>query len=370
MADVFRGGPGSDRLFSGPDQQGDVYAGGPGVDTLDLRFLAKGAVVDLVQGTVDGSGRATIAGVEDIYGTPFPDHLIGDDRPNTLFGGEAIGGFFGPTFPSDPISDRLEGGAGDDVLDGGSGDDTILGGEGSDVINDGLGVDTIAAGSGSDKVSTKFDCPEDCEPPQQAFSGDVIGGGDGNDRLLGGLGDDVIAGGPGSDRIMGGAGRDRLDGHGGSDRLKGGSETDTLDGGEGHDIADFSDARGGVTVDLAAQSVAGASDDLLTAIEGVSGSAFDDSLLGSDVIDTLYGGDGNDVVRGLRGNDSLDGGDGEDELFGGDGDDDISGGVGPRYLGHNQADGRPDLQDGGEGFDSRWRSAFDTLVSCESIIVE
>ena len=53
-------------------------------------------------------------------------------------------------------------------------------------------------------------------------------GGDGNDRLSGGLGDDVLDGGEGNDRLYGNFGRDLLIGGGGRDRLYAGHGDDLL----------------------------------------------------------------------------------------------------------------------------------------------
>ena len=76
----------------------------------------------------------------------------------------------------------------------------------------------------------------------------------------------------------------------------------------------------------------------------------------------LKGGDGNDSIVS---NSWL-----PATLLGGAGDDTLDGGFGPRYLGHNKADGRPDLQDAGEGEDGCVGSFFDELVSCEMVMVE
>lgn len=370
------GGRGNDRLFASSEQFGESYDGGPGVDLLDLHALSAGATVDLERGTVTGAGESFVSDVENVTGTGYSDDITGDDGPNVLNGGDVRAGFFGPSYPPGGVSDTLRGGGGDDELDGGSGDDSISGDAGADRISDGLGRDSIDAGAGDDVVSTAFACDERsdddrCAPPQEAYLGDEVTGGEGNDVLTGGLGDDVLAGAGGWDFLLGGDGADDLRGGDDPDTLRGGDGHDSLDGEAGPDTADFGDARSGIAVDLAAQTVTGGSDDAMTSIEAAAGSAFDDVLLGSGEPETLQGRDGDDVLRGLGGGDFLDGGDGEDEIYGGDGDDVLDGGFGPRYLGHNQADGRPDLQDGGPGEeDSCFASELDELVACELLMVE
>lgn len=373
--DHLRGGRGNDRLSSSAEQFRERYHGGPGVDTLDLAALSAGATVDLEAGTVVGAGESFVGTVENVSGSAFSDVIAGDDGPNVLFGGDIPEGFFGPTHPPGGVSDTLRGRGGDDDLDGGTGDDTISGDEGADWIHDALGRDAIDAGAGGDVVSTAYRCEaspgQRCTPPREAYSGDDVDGGAGDDVLTGGFGDDLLSGAEGSEFLLGGDGADDLRGEDDTDSLRGGDGRDSLDGGPGIDTADFGDAPAGVTVDLAAATVAGGSDDLLTGIESAAGSAFDDVLLGSGEPGSLEGRDGDDLLRGLGGDDFLDGGDGEDELYGAEGNDVLDGGAAPRYLGHNMADGRRDLQDGGPGDeDSCFASELDELVDCELLMVE
>jgi Ca2+-binding RTX toxin-like protein len=65
--------------------------------------------------------------------------------------------------------------------------------------------------------------------------------------------------------------------------LDGGAGNDTLDGGAGLDTASYATAASGVTVSLAiagTQNTVGAGSDTLTALENLSGSAFNDLLTG------------------------------------------------------------------------------------------
>ena len=186
---------------------------------------------------------------------------------------------------------------------------------------------------------------------------DEIRGRGGNDYLHGGAGNDRLYGGDGNDILIGGAGLDRLYGGAGNDVLAGGSE-DYFDGGAGQDTVSFSHVgayqqRYGVIVNLKTGAMqtnyAGSRYDLhiapvsqmrFSGIEHLTGSRFDDLLIGDD---------GNNLVRGGAGDDTLYGGDGDDRLYGGDGDDRLYGGGGDDVLvgGEN----RYDRLYGGDGDD-------------------
>lgn len=122
-------------------------------------------------------------------------------------------------------------------------------------------------------------------------------------------GDDVLVGGSGDDVLAGGAG------------------DDSLQGGAGLDTADYSTAAAGVfvTLDQAQPSATNDGDggvDTLFGIENLTGSAFNDVLLGNAGANVLTGGAGSDTLAGLAGNDVLIGGSGAaNTLQGGLGDD-------------------------------------------------
>jgi Ca2+-binding RTX toxin-like protein len=132
-----------------------------------------------------------------------------------------------------------------------------------------------------------------------------LGGGGGDDRILGGGGHDSLDGGDGADRLEGQGGADLMSGGLGADLLLGGRDDDNISGGEGNDTL-----QGG---DGADALFGGAGDDLLA---GGRGADFfrpeggDDTVIfGSDAADSAlffyYGPDpgnesiGSDVVRGF-----------------------------------------------------------------------
>ena len=113
--------------------------------------------------------------------------------------------------------------------------------------------------------------------------------GDVNGALIGTLGDDVLTGGNGVDAIDGWEGNDQINGLGADDLLYGGVGNDVLDGGAGNDFLDggigrdwavYTDATGGITVNLAAGTVSGAGvgTDTLRSIEQIRGSNFADQI--------------------------------------------------------------------------------------------
>ncbi len=303
------------------------------------------------------------------------DHVVlgGSDFADTL-----IAGIGDDTIHGDGGNDRLEGGAGNDIINGGAGDDIITdlggddnikGGDGNDAINAGQGLNLTLGGAGNDFI---------------------VAGADGGSEVFGGTGDDFILGSRTTERILGNEGndwiemgtfdgapgdnfdeifaRDEIVGHdvflgdgstdefigeGGDDIFVGSAGVNKLEGMSGFDWATYKDNRSRVTADL----LLNAFDEFplpppLSAldqygnVEGLSGTAFNDTLYGSDVTaadmptegnagsvlnaagiamigglqqvlgagvtsfdggNIILGGDGNDVITGRGGDDIIDG---------------------------------------------------------------
>lgn len=156
----------------------------------------------------------------------------------------------------------------------------------------------------------------------------ALGGDDSVD--LGG-GDDYALAGAGNDAVGGGAGNDTIFGEAGNDTLIGGAGADSLDGGDGAaDLVSYSTATAGVRVDLAAPAtnLGEAAGDTISGIEGVIGSAYNDTLRGDALANGLYGLNGDDTLEGMGGADIILGGDGLDTLTGGADNDTLDGGAG------------------------------------------
>ena len=238
-------------------------------------------------------------------------------------------------------SDKLSGTDADEELDGGAGDDLLEGGAGADMLMGGAGFD-IASYRTSDagvEVSLQDGTGMGGHAEGDTLTGiEALEGSDHDDTLTGDEGDNWLLGNAGYDQLDGGEGDDWLDGGAGYNILEGGAGADVLQGLEGitytadfeinFDTASYASSDAGVEVRLD-EGVAGgghADGDTLVGIEGLTGSDYDDILVGRYGGNELIGGDGNDLLisRGndfISGYDWLEGGPGADILIGGDGND-------------------------------------------------
>ncbi|SOZ64904.1 Metalloprotease, Hemolysin-type calcium-binding region [Cupriavidus taiwanensis] len=216
-------------------------------------------------------------------------------------------------------NDALTGAAAGDVFIGGAASDTLRGGAGDDVLRGAAGDDTLDGGGGIDML--------DLSDASGGLTFALVQGGSTLVNLSSvGLGSDTYSN---MEGVIGSRFNDSLAGSGANDVLRGGAGNDTLDGGAGIDLLDFSDATGAISFTLVQGSGVTAVNlgavnlgtDSYTKMEGVIGSAFNDTISGSAGNDVLRGGAGDDVLAGAAGNDLLVGGAGADTLAGGDGSD-------------------------------------------------
>ncbi|OYX42885.1 MAG: hypothetical protein B7Z02_10590 [Rhodobacterales bacterium 32-67-9] len=179
-----------------------------------------------------------------------------------------------------------------------------------------------------------------------------------NETISGSGASEVIFGGAttsptgtGNDTISAGAGNDTVYAGDGNDSISGGSGTDSIDGGAGTDTASYSGAASGVNVNLAygSGSLGDAAGDSLTGVENLSGSGYNDYLVGDGGANSITGGGGADSLVGGAGADTLDGGSGDDLLRGGAGNDSLLGGIGNDSLSGGLGS---DTIDGGDGNDT------------------
>ena len=268
----------------------------------DVAGLATGGfIVTWSSDGQDGDASGIFSKIYNNEGVVLSGSLAGD----YLFGGDGI--------------DTIAGLGGDDLLSGGAGGDSIDGGAGSDTLTYEKSAEAIAldltSGTGS-KGDAFADAIRNVE------------------NVIGSAFDDTISGDGGANRLSGGEGNDTLEGQGGDDTLVGGAGGDSLDGGAGLDIASYEASASAVTVNLATGSAADgdAAGDTLVDIEGVTGSAFGDTLTGDGTANRLSGMAGDDILTGADGDDTLLGGDGADTLVGGDGENLLEGGSGADSL--------------------------------------
>ncbi|EKB19833.1 type 1 secretion C-terminal target domain (subclass), partial [Aeromonas veronii AMC35] len=176
-----------------------------------------------------------------------------------------------------PGSDRIDGGAGDDILFGDAIHFAGINGEGYAAIKQYV-AGKLSAGSVTDAQVHDYITDHASEFDQSSTNdkADVLIGGEGNDILFGQGGDDILFGGAGNDILFGGAGNDTLYGESGNDTLYGGSGNDTLYGGSGDDTL-----SGGLSNDIL---VGGLGNDIL---KGDGGADTFTWLQGDTVVDSV-----------------------------------------------------------------------------------
>jgi Ca2+-binding RTX toxin-like protein len=295
IIDILSGGDGDD-VIEGRGGA-DILSGGDGIDTVSYETSPAGVNVSLVPGLLglislnsggDAFGDLVSLGFENVVGSAFADSLTGDATSNTLVGL-----------------------TGDDTLNGGAGNDLLIGGAGADHLDGGAGIDTVNYSESGAKVNVDLASGVGSGGDAQndtLFNIENVVGSRFNDIMIGSAADNSLTGGAGDDTITGGAGKD------------------AIDGGAGSDLANYSNSNAAVTINLAAGTASGghAAGDVLTLIDNLQGSAFDDKLTGNDGAnvlngylgnDTIVGGNGNDMLIGGRGSDSMDGGAGIDTAY-------------------------------------------------------
>ena len=178
------------------------------------------------------------------------------------------------------------------------------------------------------------------DPLNGTSFGDAINGFGGNDRIFGFGGNDNMHGDAGDDKLFGGDGNDLLDGGLDGSPIDDSfvQDTDVLDGGAGIDTATYGSVQHSISVNLLQGIAIGQGNvDTLVSIENVTGTNFNDSIVGNEGdnglqgaggVDFLDGGAGNDSLRGGSGNDTLKGNIGNDLLIGNTGADKLDGGGG------------------------------------------
>ena len=204
-----------------------------------------------------------------------------------------------------------------DIFHGGDSDDYLNGLSGNDVFYGGAGADTIIGGDGDDRADYSN---SDSGVAIRLWNGTGLGGHAEGDsltsieRVIGSQFADLLVGRNGlRDTLIGGDGDDFIYGIGGNDLLTGGAGADNIDGGEGHDLVSYAGSDVGVDVFLSTGLAYNghAQGDVLTNIEGIVGSDYDDELYGrSGANDSFIGGLGDDSFIGFSGDDLFTGGGG------------------------------------------------------------
>ena len=271
------GGAGNDTFISGLGIQVNAYDGRTGIDTVSYVASTTGIAATLTAGLIPQTNDAagdTFTSIENLVGSNQNDTLIGDAANN-----------------------QLNGGIGNDVLEGMAGADSLIGGGGNDTASFEHAALGIVA-----SLNTVFTVGPVVTQANDA-AGDTYSG---VENLRGSNFNDTLIGDNNANILTGSEGDDTLEGMEGSD---------TLMGGNGNDTASYAHAITGVAATLTA-SLAGfsssgdAASDTYDSIENMTGSNYNDILIGDANNNILNGGDGDDVLEGFGGGDTLIGGTG------------------------------------------------------------
>ncbi|MEO8531710.1 MAG: calcium-binding protein, partial [Deltaproteobacteria bacterium] len=179
----------------------------------------------------------------------------------------SIEGFNGSDF-----ADQFYGTTNADDFAGGAGNDFFAGRGGADHFDGGQGSDTISFVTASSGVQVWLD-------GSHASDGDATG---------------VVL-----------TSVENVTGSGFADVIGASSAANLIDGRGGFDTVSYVSATSGVLVNLAnsAANAGGAVGDVLVSIEGLIGSAFNDTLIGDAGANRLDGGAGDDILSGAAGAD-------------------------------------------------------------------
>lgn len=315
--DFLSGLDGEDTLSGGDED--DILVGGEGNDSLDGGFgfdqmILTGNLADY-NFTTNGDGtytvEDTVAGrdgtdiIKSVESLVFADTAVGTwvvAGRNQIFGTSA--------------SETLTGFDGQDQFFGFDGDDLLLGlDEGDDFIG-GRGNDTmVGSPDGDDDLNFVWDAADYTRAENDGvFNGVTVNLETGIATDPYGDTDTLID----IERVFGTSFDDLLIGSSGDDNFDPNGGNDTINGGDGFDrvLYQISDGFGGTQgIDVTfSNTVEGTGvvntdpwgdTDVFTGIEMVTGTKFDDKIIG---------GIGNQRLRAFEGNDTIDGGDGRDRF--------------------------------------------------------
>ena len=278
QSEIVQGTSGNDWLT--PGSGNDTVVGGAGSDMISFVDLEQAVNVNLeTQVALSGNDTNTLEGIENVTGTIYGDYIQGDAGDNLLRG---LGNY-----------DWFIGSEGRDSYEGGSGRDMVSYVFSQEGVTVNLSTGVGEAGLAMQDSYTSIE------------------------RVTGSVHSDLMFGSDRADDFRGLGGYDWFVGSGGG--------KDRYDGGSGLDTVSYALSTEGVTASLLAGrgSSGDAARDLYTSIERLTGSSFDDLLIGDH---------GRNELRGLFGEDSLYGNGGVDRLTGGGADDYLDGGDGFDYA--------------------------------------
>ena len=286
----------------------DLYLLGGGYDVVDFRsvVLADGATNGVWVDTffrefftpVAGDGDPTqfmdpgLSQVEEVWGTAYNDRIYG------TYGADVFAGHHG-----------------NDIIRARSGNDKIYALGDGDKIYGGLGIDTVDYAFAGEGITADL---------AAGYGGNGLDLLDSVENLSGSLFDDVLKGNNYSNTLYGNLGMDLIQALGGSDTIKGEGDGDRIEGGAGSDTVTYAEAGSGVHAVISANNLSqdeirrwealSQRYDVLSEVETVIGSDYNDTFETGTGADTVRAGEGNDTLMASLGNDTLDGEEGVDTV--------------------------------------------------------
>lgn len=283
------GGAGNDTIMSGGGN--NVIDGGAGINTIDYSNVSSGVNVDLTNNIVNNNGEGgtdTITNIQNVTGSDANDIIKGNAQDNIIFGGNG--------------NDVLSGMGGNNTLDGGTGDNTASYADATS------GITVDLALSNNQVLDNGFGGVDSLTNIQ---------------NIIGSNHDDVFSTTTGSIHINGGAGNDifyvngddasitQLEGHSGNNLYYAGAGLNQYIGGTGRDTVDYSSALSYVNINFVQDIVYDngfSGIDILTNIDEVIGTNFDDYFVLGNGEHTVNGGLGNNTFIAGTGNNTINGG--------------------------------------------------------------
>ena len=274
--DNLNGGAGQDKINGGAGN--DIITGGYGSDILDGG---------------SGDNSANFSDTENLTGSSNPTGVNVNLSTGINSGGTAQG----------DILINIQNIIGSSFVDTLTGDDTnntITGGAGADIIDGGLGNDTASYSTSSAGVTVNLNITD---PNGQVSAGDASGDKLSNiENIIGSTAVDYLTALSTGSSLDGSAGDDFLTGGAGNDLFVGGAGGDNIIGGAGNDTVSYATSTSLINVDLTrigtAQFGGHATNDILSGIENIIGSAFSDTIVGDSWSNILTGNAGKDTLTG------------------------------------------------------------------------
>lgn len=294
VGNVISGGGGNDTFIAVSPEfiDGDSIDGGTGSDAIDFSQFLVGVVIDLENNTLSiptfPAVNFTFSNIENLIGTQENDILVGNSDDNVLIGLGGNDNLFGLGG-----NDFLVPGDGSAIVNGGDGNDTLLAGNGTQTYDGGSGYDVLDYSGLSSFGNAVLDATN-----QTLNEGVAVG------DLYSNIEEFFLT--ANGDQFITSAAAETIRGLGGDDTFIVTTNTpyesspfigsDTYDGGGGIDTVNYGGLGSGITF---FQSNLDSLGNTLISIENISGTGFDDKIIGASGVDNVIsGGGGNDILIG------------------------------------------------------------------------